>query len=162
MVTAAPDSLAALILRLFNHLAAADALAYGEVAGMEPLGDSRRRSQAIYSHLAAVEHTWLARLLGRAPAYALWPDLSLDAARALAEDSAQGFLSQIAVPGWLDESATYANSAGERFSNRVSDVLAHVALHGSYHRGQLALLARQGSSTPAITDYIAYLREKGA
>jgi uncharacterized damage-inducible protein DinB len=33
-----------------------------------------------------------------------------------------------------------------------------VALHGSYHRGQIALLVRAGGSTPAPTDYIAFIR----
>ena len=58
----------------------------------------------------------------------------------------------------LAREVDYRNSAGQAFRNRVDDVLAHVALHGSYHRGQLALLARQGGGTPALTDYIAFVR----
>jgi uncharacterized damage-inducible protein DinB len=37
-----------------------------------------------------------------------------------------------------------------------------VALHGSYHRGQIALLMRQGGGAPAATDYIAFVRDMPA
>jgi uncharacterized damage-inducible protein DinB len=40
----------------------------------------------------------------------------------------------------------------------VGDMLLHVALHGAYHRGQIALLVRAGGSTPSPTDYIAFIR----
>lgn len=38
--------------------------------------------------------------------------------------------------------------------------LAHVVLHGSYHRGQIALLTRAGGGTPAATDYILFIRSE--
>ena len=31
-------------------------------------------------------------------------------------------------------------------------------LHGAYHRGQIALLLREGGAEPAPTDYIAFVR----
>jgi uncharacterized damage-inducible protein DinB len=40
----------------------------------------------------------------------------------------------------------------------VEDILLQIFLHGTYHRGQVALLLRQGEATPAPTDYIAYVR----
>jgi uncharacterized damage-inducible protein DinB len=40
----------------------------------------------------------------------------------------------------------------------VKDILTHVGLHGVYHRGQIALLARQGGGTAVATDYIIYTR----
>jgi uncharacterized damage-inducible protein DinB len=56
----------------------------------------------------------------------------------------------------------YRNSAGVPFHTSVADMLAQAALHGSYHRGQIALLVRQGGGTPAVTDYIAFVRDRTA
>jgi uncharacterized damage-inducible protein DinB len=33
-----------------------------------------------------------------------------------------------------------------------------VALHGAYHRGQIAQLLRQNGAQPAATDYIGFVR----
>ncbi|MGG1633398.1 DinB family protein [Paenibacillus sp. NRS-1760] len=32
-------------------------------------------------------------------------------------------------------------------------------MHGSYHRGQIALLLRQAGAEPILTDYIIYERQ---
>ena len=61
-------------------------------------------------------------------------------------------------PGDLDRDVTYTNSAGQEFTSRVEDILLHVVMHGSYHRGQVAMLIRDGGGTPAPTDYIAFVR----
>lgn len=145
---------------LFEHLAWADANVRDALRAMPAESPERQRALSIYAHLAASEHVWLARLEGRAAAYSVWPDLDLDAAEALAVESAAALQAYVArlSPADLGSQVTYRNSAGQEFRNGVQDVLAHVALHGSYHRGQLALLARQGGGVPASTDYIAYVR----
>jgi len=58
----------------------------------------------------------------------------------------------------LDSSVTYRNSAGTEYTSAIRDILIHVALHGAYHRGQIAAAVRGGGDTPASTDYIAYVR----
>jgi uncharacterized damage-inducible protein DinB len=40
----------------------------------------------------------------------------------------------------------------------VADVLTHVAMHGVYHRGQIAGAVRAANGTPAYTDYIQAVR----
>jgi uncharacterized damage-inducible protein DinB len=53
----------------------------------------------------------------------------------------------------------YRNSKGEVWSSSVDDILMHVAMHGAYHRGQIATVVRTGSGeTPAYTDYIHAVR----
>jgi uncharacterized damage-inducible protein DinB len=37
-------------------------------------------------------------------------------------------------------------------------MLTHVAMHGSYHRGQIAAALRAGGDIPSPTDYIAFVR----
>jgi uncharacterized damage-inducible protein DinB len=88
---------------------------------------------------------------------ALFEHLAWADARALAGLRAHAALD---VAGLAREVA-YRNSAGQAFTNSVADILAQVALHGSYHRGQLALLVRQGGASPAVTDFIVFARDAG-
>lgn len=149
-----------MLTALFDHFAWADARAVEALRAMPPGTPEAERAGAIYAHLAASTHVWAARLAGRTPAYPIWPELGLDEAVALTAESAAALR---AIAAGLDaaglaQEVSYRNSAGQAFTNTIGDVLAHVALHGSYHRGQLALLARQGGATPAATDYIVFLR----
>jgi len=52
----------------------------------------------------------------------------------------------------------YRNSAGQEFRSTLEDILLHVALHGSYHRGQVSLIVRGGGGEPVATDYNAFIR----
>ena len=149
-----------LIRTLMDHLRWADAQARDALATLPADAPERATALGLYAHVAAAEHVWLARLEGRPPEHPVWPTLDPDAAAALATASAEGLRAYVAR---LDDDGpareiTYRNSAGQEFRNRVDDVLAQVALHGSYHRGQLALLVRDGGGTPAATDYIAFVR----
>lgn len=158
-VMSAPSTL----LTLLDHFAWADARAAAAIATLPEASAERAQATRIYAHLAAATHVWAARLDGRAPDYPVWPDLPLDAACALAERS----LAELrAVAGRdaerLAEEIAYRNSAGQAFRNTVADVLLHVVLHGSHHRGQLALLTRRGGGTPEATDYIVFVRGASA
>lgn len=147
------------LLTLLDHAAWADALAHDAIRTLPDDSPERARAVRLYAHLAAAEHVWLARLEGHPPAHAIWPEMSLDAAAALAASSVVGLRALAAGDqDALLREVEYRNSAGQTFRNSTADVLAHVALHGSYHRGQLALLARQGGGIPALTDYIAFVR----
>jgi uncharacterized damage-inducible protein DinB len=89
----------------------------------------------------------------------VWPDLSLEAAAALAQESLGGLRAIAAADAeTLAREIEYRTSAGQAFRNSVADILSHVALHGSYHRGQIALLTRQGGGAPVPTDYVVYAR----
>ena len=48
--------------------------------------------------------------------------------------------------------------AGRRFATRAIDMFTQLVMHGSYHRGQIALLLRQSGAEPAATDYITFVR----
>ena len=52
----------------------------------------------------------------------------------------------------------YRNSAGNDFDNSVGEILTHVAMHGHYHRGQIARTMRAAGREPVYTDYIGYVR----
>ena len=40
----------------------------------------------------------------------------------------------------------------------MADILSHVVLHASYHRGQIASAMREAGGTPAYTDFIHAVR----
>ena len=61
-------------------------------------------------------------------------------------------------PESLGQQIRYTNSKGEDWSNAVADVLTHVVLHSSYHRGQIASLLGRAGEAAAYSDYIECLR----
>lgn len=137
---------------------------WADTRAREALRDSPgalvERALELYGHVLGAEHVWLTRLRGEQPTVPVWPRLSVREAAALADDLHAGFEAYLAGmdPATLDREVTYTNSAGRQFTSRVEDILVHVALHGSYHRGQVAMLIRDGGGTPAATDYIAFVR----
>lgn len=143
------------LARLLAHLDWADRRALATLrASPEP--DALRR----LAHVLGAEEVWLARLEGRAPRQPVWPELTVDECAALAEANRAGYVAYLAslAPDDFGREIAYVNSAGQAFRSRVDDVLLHVALHGQYHRGQIALLVRQAGSAPEATDYIAFAR----
>ena len=120
----------------------------------------RPRALEVFGHVLGAEHVWLSRLRQVPPGYAVWPTLDLTQCADLAAENAAGFQAFIAAQSnaGLTGEITYTNSAGQAFRSRVDDILLHVCLHGSYHRGQVTMLVRDASATPAPTDYIGFVR----
>jgi uncharacterized damage-inducible protein DinB len=143
--------------KLVDHMAWADEAA---LAALRDAPGSDTRGLAFYSHVLGAEATWLARILGHPSDVAVWPTLALDEAAALAARNAADFRTLIApvTDSDLTREIQYRNSAGQEFRSMLEDILLHVALHGSYHRGQISLIVRGGGGEPAATDYIAFVR----
>ena len=143
--------------KLVDHMAWADEAA---LAALRDAPGSDARGLAFYSHVLGAEATWLARILGHPSDVAVWPTLALDEAAALAARNAADFRTLIAplTDSDLAREIQYRNSAGQEFRSTLEDILLHIALHGSYHRGQVSLIVRGGGGEPAATDYIAFVR----
>jgi uncharacterized damage-inducible protein DinB len=114
----------------------------------------------LFAHIASVEHLWYSRIQGVAPAHAVWPALSVAEARALAAEHGELFarLVRDANAAALARVASYRNSAGREFTNTVEEIVTHVAMHGSHHRGQIALRVRASGQEPPYVDYIQFMR----
>jgi uncharacterized damage-inducible protein DinB len=143
--------------RLFDHMAWADAKA------LAALRKSKGASELAHSELAHVlgaEHVWLTRLEQRPAAVAVWPTLTVDECETLANENRAGFLEFLGRQDdeSLEQTVHYRNTAGAEFDTKVSDILLHVALHGSYHRGKVAAALRACGAEPAPTDYIGFAR----
>lgn len=145
------------IVRLFEHLAWADEQV---LAALEAAPGCSDRALELYAHVLGVEAEWLARLEQRPAGVAIWPSLDLDGCRTLLRRNREQYAAYFASlsAADLDRPVHYRNSAGREFDSRVEDILVHVALHGSYHRGQVALLVRDAGAVPNGTDYIAFAR----
>ncbi|HUQ47524.1 MAG TPA: DinB family protein [Gemmatimonadaceae bacterium] len=143
--------------RLYAHLAWADTRV---LQGLRTAQSVLKSIMDLYCHILGSEHVWLSRVKGEDARYAVWPTLTLDEAQTLSAENITAYEKLLAG---TDAAAfarmiTYRNSAGEQFTSSLEDILTHVAMHGSYHRAQVAMLMRQSGETPTPTDYIAFAR----
>jgi uncharacterized damage-inducible protein DinB len=143
--------------RLFAHLAWAD---QAVTAALRQTTEPAKDWMEVFAHVLGSEHVWRARIEQRAPEIAVWPTLTLDECESVARANHDGYVELLkrVDPGQLDTMIHYRNSAGREFDSTIGDILLHVCMHGSYHRGQIAKAMRQGGIVPAPTDYIGYIR----
>lgn len=145
--------------RLLDHVEWADRRA---LEATREADDARARTRL--AHLLAAETVWLRRLeTGDSSGLEIWPELSIEECeRRLAENVAgyRAFLEELTEEE-LDRVVTYQNSKGVEFHTPVDEILLHVFLHGSYHRGQVAMRIRDGGHEPVNTDYITFVRTHG-
>jgi uncharacterized damage-inducible protein DinB len=141
---------------LIDHMAWADAAILRSLRqpGLPP------RATELFAHVLGAEHVWLARLEQRTPAVAVWPDATVDDCARIAAENREAFRSFVdrLTSEDLRRNVHYRNSAGQEFDSAIEDILLHVALHGSYHRGQVTLLVRGAGAEPQPTDFIAFVR----
>jgi uncharacterized damage-inducible protein DinB len=123
---------------------------------LERISEPPPRSVRILGHIVGSELLWHARLRGGEKPPAVWPDFSLEDCRKRLDEI--GGLWRIytgeLTEAKLRESVSYVNSKGEPWTSSVEDILTHVALHSSHHRGQIAADLRAAGHTPPYTDYI--------
>jgi len=146
------------IKRLFAYDAWANARALESLKGARSPA-----SIAPLAHLLVSEKIWLMRLRGEGTsAVNKSPELSHAECASLFEELRAGFASYLDSLGedGLDSLLTYRNFKGAEFRTPVGEILTHVAVHGAYHRGQVAKSLRAEGRAPADTDYITFARER--
>jgi uncharacterized damage-inducible protein DinB len=153
--------LLAYLERLFDHVHWADRrvldLLRESAAARQP------EAMRLYSHLLAAERVWLLRLNGGdSSVQPIWPELGLEEMAEMRAANEAGYARYLRdrTEVELDREIEYRSSAGVPYRTRAVDVLTHVALHGSYHRGQLARAVRAAGGEPVNTDFILYVRER--
>lgn len=141
-------------------------LIYDAWANAETLASLRRaggppRAVRWLAHIAGAGFLWLARLREEPPTLAVWPELDLDGCAARLEqlaDEWMHYLDGLQAEDTVD-GVGYRNTKGEFWTSKVGDILIHVALHGCYHRGQIAAAVRESGHEPAYTDFIHAVRQ---
>jgi uncharacterized damage-inducible protein DinB len=120
------------------------------------------KARSILSHLLTTEEEYFARLYGKdSTGFNFWPDLSIDEIGTLARTTWEKYdrlLKRFDEEG-LDLYTRYKNSSGVEFENSFRELLSHVLIHSSTHRGNIILKLREEGFEPPKIDYIIYLRE---
>jgi uncharacterized damage-inducible protein DinB len=127
---------------------------------LQAVAEPPPRAVEVMGHLVGSEWLWLRRLGRPVRDLSVWPLLSLAECENNLPDLArtwQRFLDALA-PSELDRAVSYTNTRGEPWTNTVADILTHVVLHASYHRGQIATLLGRAGHPAAYTDYIECVR----
>jgi uncharacterized damage-inducible protein DinB len=147
--------------RLYEHAHWANRRILDALRGISDDAEAMQEKK-LFAHLIAAERVWLTRLEGiDSSGLAIWPAYSLQGCEELAEANADGYRDYLdrITDADCGSVIAYRNSTGQEFHTAIGDILAHVALHGSYHRGQIASFLRTDGFTPVSTDYILYARE---
>lgn len=143
--------------RLHQHLQWANALVFDALThALRPDPEVLR----LLAHVLAAEELWIARLQGRPARYPVWPTMTLDQCAELSSENDEALaelLERLDDEG-VRRMVRYRNSASYEFENSVGDILTHVAMHGQYHRGQIARQLRSLGFTPPYTDFIGFAR----
>ena len=149
-------------LENFRRLFAYDA--WGNRAALESLRLATlaptSRACALVGHLVGAGRLWLDRLNERPASMEVWPALPLERCEAEFRelDAAwKKYLDGLESED-LERKIAYTNTKGERWENTIADVMTHMTLHGTYHRGQIAMLVRESGNAPAYTDFIEATR----
>jgi uncharacterized damage-inducible protein DinB len=129
------------------------------LASLEAIDSPPPRSVRLLGHIVGAEQLWYGRLRGDKPG-PVWPELSLAECRGAFDELSRlraDYLHAL-TPADLDKTVPYVNSKGEPWTSRVEDILTHVVLHSSHHRGQIASDIRAAGHEPPYTDYIHAVR----
>lgn len=117
---------------------------------------------SILTHLLTTENEYYERLYGKdSTGFDFWPELTLNECGTLARETSERFeklLRRFDEEG-LDIRARYRTSEGIPCENTYRELLTHVLLHSSLHRGNIVHRLREEGHEPPKIDYIIYLRE---
>lgn len=119
-------------------------------------------SRQILAHLLVTENEYYERLYGKdSTGFDFWPEMSIAECSDLARANATRFEQLLA--GFNDEGlnikAKYRTSEGSPYENTYCELLTHVLLHSSIHRGNIMIKLRESGIAPPAIDYIVWLRE---
>ena len=117
----------------------------------------------LFSHLLEAEQVWLYRALNvAAPTAKLWEVKEFPKLQELVDRNASQWkelLEKLDFAQALPE-VEYKNSRGEQFTNSLADIITHMVIHGSHHRGQILQLLKLENIEVIPLDYIAWVRKK--
>jgi uncharacterized damage-inducible protein DinB len=151
------------LLEQIRRLYAYDAWAVARItASLNAAPQESRKALDLLAHLLVSEQIWLLRLQGQNTSEInKSPEYSRAECESLAVEMRRAYTDFLAAvrEEELDAPVTYRNFKGDEYHTPLRDILLHVANHGTYHRGQIALTLRAEGLTPVDTDFITFVRE---
>ena len=116
--------------------------------------------KAIFSHLFNAHMIWYNRLTEQTNSTSVWAASEPNEWQQISDRHMQLF--QAYIQKLEDEDFSnqihYKNSKGRQYSSTIYEVLTHLSIHSSYHRGQIVVLLRPMVDEVPATDFIFYLR----
>lgn len=145
------------LIRLFKY----DAWANEEaLSSLRAMASPPARAVKLLAHILSAQVLWLERMKDVPQSLPVWPEWKLEEIQSrlpLLKREWKVFLGEKKAAD-LALRFQYTNTKGEHYSSTIGDTAMHVAMHGVYHRGQIALLVRDGGGEPAYTDFIQAVR----
>jgi uncharacterized damage-inducible protein DinB len=113
----------------------------------------------VFGHLMAANFIWLNRIKGLPKSeHELWGKYDLKRLTLMVAEADENWMAFINETQQFDRLLKYKNYVGQYFENNVQQIMIHLVNHGSYHRGQVAILLRQKGLEPVNTDFITFDR----
>lgn len=145
--------------RMLRHMGWADDQIQEALRASTGTGLTPEKAVQLYAHVVAAEHIWLARLEERdTGSVPVFPDWDMDKAADMSRQTVAGYERLLERTERWEQIIVYKNTAGAEFRTAFADMITHVFLHGSYHRGQINLLLRDAGAEPVNVDYITFVR----
>jgi uncharacterized damage-inducible protein DinB len=146
--------------RFFDAVAALDAADYAR-----DLKGSHGGIRGTLVHTFGAEWVWHERFNGRSPTALPGEDQLAELAALRDRWSALEAERRAWLEGLEPDAGSrvieYRTLKGDAFRGVLWPLVQHVANHGSYHRGQVAVFLRQLGTKPPATDLVAFDRERG-
>jgi uncharacterized damage-inducible protein DinB len=146
------------IIRIYKHVTWADTQILN---ALQFIDDKPEKPMHLFAHVLFAEKVWLTRLNEMdSSQIQIWPNPGLEDCERLVKENTEGyqaFIEQLTDHDW-SRNISYRNTSGVEFKTTIFDILTHVSLHGSYHRGQISSYLRIEGYDPVNTDYITFVR----
>ena len=114
---------------------------------------------SVFGHLMAANFIWLNRIKDLPKSkYELWGQYELAELKSMVDEADELWMGFLKENESFDRVMKYHNYVGKYFENNVQQIMIHLVNHGTYHRGQVAILLRQKGFEPVNTDFITYDR----
>ena len=115
------------------------------------------RAMALFAHNLAAHRVWQARVEGKTPGHLAWP--APRPAHFVEEVEKLRRRWDAVLERRGDEDVIeYQDSRGRDRSGTLADVVTHLVMHATYHRGQIAMLLGRVDVTLPATDFLLAVR----
>ncbi len=131
------------------------------LAHLQLLESLPQRCHEIFSHLIAAQAIWYSRITDTEAALSVWetlPKTEWEGQLQTHQAEWETFLEDCSDGDFL-RVVSYQNSQGVSFQNTLGEIVTHLCMHGTYHRGQLNVLIKPIAKALPATDFIFFARK---
>ncbi len=111
----------------------------------------------LFSHTIAAQRIWLDRIYGNTSEVKVWEVFDKEIMLELLEINFADILKTIDSQD-INQLISYQNTKGEHYTRTISQILTHLPLHSTYHRGQIILVLKANLATVPATDFIYFVQ----